>query len=177
MNRDNRKITTKKLALCGVFAALCLTMLWVLGLSVLDLSVLVLCSLMTMLLTVETGDKMTWIYVAVTGVLALLLLPSKLYAVEYVCFAAVYPVLKLYIERLPALPAFLVKISLLDCMLLLCIVLGKLVFVAGEETFSLSVITLVGGTAIFIVYDLALTTCISWYIVKLRKKLGLKKLF
>jgi len=177
VNRDNRTTTTKKIALCGVFAALCLAMLWLLGLSALDLSVLVLCSLMTMLLTVETGDKMTWIYAAVTGVLALLLLPSKLYAVEYVCFAAVYPILKLYIERLPSLPAFLVKISLLDSMLLLCIVLGKLVFVGSEEAFPLSVITLVAGSAVFIVYDLALTTCISWYIVKLRKKLGLKKLF
>ena len=74
------KTLTQKIALCGVFAALCLVFLWVGGMTLLDLSILVVCSLMTMLLVIEAGEKMAWIYAAATGVLALLLLPSKLYA-------------------------------------------------------------------------------------------------
>lgn len=168
---DKRKSTTKKVALCGVFAALCLAILWVGGMTLLDLSVLVVCALMTMLLVVEAGEKMTWVYAAATSVLALLLLPSKLYALEYLLFAAVYPILKLHFERLPALLAWPVKISCLDSMLLLCVVLGQYVFMAGEDYYSLSWITIGVGTAFFILFDVTLSLCISLYIVKLRKKL------
>ena len=127
------KNLTKKLALGGVMAALCIALLYLLGLTAFDLSVLVLCSLMTMLVMVECGVKVTWIYAAVTSVLALLLLPSKLYALEYMMFAALYPILKMYFERLPAMYAWLLKISCLDSMLMLCLVLVRLVFRQTRE--------------------------------------------
>ena len=168
---DKRRSATKKIAVCGVFAALCMVILWVGGMTLLDLSVLVVCALMTMLLVVETGEKMTWIYAAATSTLALLLLPSKLYAIEYILFAAVYPILKLHFERLPALLAWPVKISCLDSMLLVCVVLGQYVFMAGEDYFALSWITVGVGTLFFLLYDVTLSLCISLYIVKLRKKL------
>lgn len=168
---DNRRSATKKIAVCGVFAALCMVILWVGGMTLLDLSVLVVCALMTMLLVVETGEKMTWIYAAATSTLALLLLPSKLYAIEYILFAAVYPILKLHFERLPALLAWPVKISCLDSMLLVCVVLGQYVFMAGEDYFALSWITVGVGTLFFLLFDVTLSLCISLYIVKLRKKL------
>ena len=100
------KSMTQKIALCGVFAALCLVFLWIGGMTLLDLSVLVVCSLMTMLIVIETGVKTAWVYAAATSALAFLLLPSKLYAVEYTLFAAVYPIMKLYFERLRPLIAW-----------------------------------------------------------------------
>ena len=169
---NNKKTTVQKISLCGVFAALCMTFLWIAGMTLFDLSVLVVCSLMTMLLVIEVGERMTWIYAAATGVLALLLLPSKLYAVEYILFAAVYPILKLHFEKMRALFAYPVKISCLDTMLLLCVVLGQYVFMAGEDYFALSWITVGVGTLFFILYDITLTLCVSLYLVKLRKKLG-----
>ena len=168
---DKRKSATRRIAVCGVFAALCMVILWVGGMTLLDLSVLVVCALMTMLLVVETGEKMTWIYAAATSALALLLLPSKLYAVEYILFAAVYPILKLHFERLPPVLAWPVKISCLDSMLLVCVVLGQYVFMAGEDYFGLSWITVGVGTLFFLLFDVTLSLCISLYIVKLRKKL------
>ena len=167
---DN-KSRTRKIALCGVFAALCIVFLWLLGMTVLDLSVLVVCALMTMLLVVETGEKMTWIYAAATAVLTLLLLPSKFYAVQYILFAAVYPILKLHFEKLPAVFAWPVKISCLDSMLLLCLVLAQALFKAGDEFFPLSWVTIGLGSLFFILFDLTLSLCVSLYIVKLRKKL------
>ncbi|MBQ3707011.1 MAG: hypothetical protein II889_03785 [Clostridia bacterium] len=166
------KSLTRKIALCGVFAALCLVFLWIGGMTLLDLSILVVCSLMTMLLVVETGEKTAWIYAAATGVLALLLLPSKLYAIEYILFAAVYPIMKLHFERLRPLFAWPVKISFLDTMLLVCVVLAEHVFMAGDDYFALNWITVGMGTLFFILYDITMTLCISLYIVKLRKKLG-----
>ncbi len=168
------KNLTKKLALGGVMSALCIALLYLLGLTAFDLSVLVLCSLMTMLVMVECGVKVTWIYAAVTSVLALLLLPSKLYALEYMMFAALYPILKMYFERLPAMYAWLLKISCLDSMLMLCLVLVRLVFTTADF-FPFAMPTFILGTAFFILYDIVLTMCISVYMIKLRKILKLQK--
>lgn len=166
---------TKKIAFCGVFAALALVFLEIGGLTVLDLTVLAVCALMTMLIVIETGTRMAWIYAAATSVLALLLLPNKIYAIEYICFAAVYPIVKLYFEKLRTIFAVLVKLSFLDMLLLLCVVLAQHVFMLGDEYFSLSVVTIVIGTLFFMLYDFALTVCVTTYIVKLRKRIGFGK--
>lgn len=171
------KSLTKKIALCGIFAALAIVLLSFLGMTVLDLSLLVVCALMTMLLVVECGERMAWIYTAVTATLALLLLPSKLYAIEYTLFAGVYPLVKLHFEKLRTLFAMPLKISFLDCCLLGCVILAQKVFLLGDEYFALNLVTLLVGTVFFLLYDIALTKCISLYLVKLRKKLGLNRLF
>lgn len=166
------KSKTKKLTLCGVFAALCMVFLYIGGFTVADLSILIVCAIMTMIVLVETGEKYAWMYVGVTGVLTLILLPSKLYALEYICLAAVYPILKMHFERMRSLFAWLVKISCLDCMLIALVVLGQYVFMAGDEFFSLSVITVVLGTVFFVLYDFCLSACITLYIVKLHKRIA-----
>ncbi|MBE6626806.1 MAG: hypothetical protein E7628_06470 [Ruminococcaceae bacterium] len=171
--KEKRKLT-KSIALCGVLAALSVGMMCLGGLTVLDLSILLVCSLITVLTVIETGNKMAWIYAAVTSTLALLLLPNKLYAMEYVLFGALYPVLKGYIEKLPRTIAFVLKIAMLDVMLLSCLIVGQVVLGLGEEYFSLSFITVGLGTLFFAFYDYTLTKCISYYIVILRKKLRLK---
>ena len=171
---NNSRNLTKKLALGGVMAALAVALLYLLGMTAFDLSVLVLCALMTMLVMVECGVKTTWIYAAVTAVLALLLLPSKLYAVQYLLFSAVYPILKMYFERLPALFAWMLKISCLDSMLMLCLVLVRLVFTTADF-FPFTMPTFLIGTVFFVFFDIAMTMCISVYMIKLRKIFRLPK--
>lgn len=173
--KDIGMSTTKKITLCGVFAALAMVMLYIGGLTVADLTVVAVCALMTMVIVIEAGIKYAWIYAAATAALALILLPNKIYAVEYICFAAVYPAAKLYFERLRALFAWPVKISVLDMMLMGCVFLAQRVFLLGDEYFPLSGLTLLIGTAFFVLYDIALTVCVTFYIVKLRKRLGFGK--
>ena len=165
---------TKRLALGGVMAALAITLLYLFGMTAFDLSVLVLCALMTMLIMVECGVKVTWIYAAVTAVLAILLLPSKLYAIQYLVFSAIYPILKMYFERLPAMFAWLLKISCLDSMLMLCLVLVRLVFTTADF-FPFTMPTFIFGTIFFVFFDLMMTLCISVYMIKLRKIFKLQK--
>lgn len=168
------KKMTKKIAIGGVMAALTMTMLYLLGLTAFDLSVIVVCSIITMLVMVECGIKVTWIYTAVTGVLALLLLPSKLYAIEYLLFGALYPILKMYFERLNSFYAWLLKISCLDSMLMLCLVLVRLIFTTADF-FPFAMPTFIIGTLFFIMYDIVLTMFISVYMIKLRKIFKLPK--
>lgn len=168
------KAMTKRIAFGGIMAALTIVMLYLFGLTAFDLSVLVFCSLVAMLVTVECGLRVAWIYTAVTAVLALILLPSKLYAIEYILFAALYPILKLYFERLNAVYAWLLKLSCLDSMLMLCLVLARLVFTTADF-FPFAMPTFILGTAFFIMYDIVMTLFISLYMIKLRKIFKLPK--
>ena len=172
MKRD--KTLTKKITLCGIMAALALAIMYIGGLTVLDLSVVLFCALITMFLMVEVGERMTWTYFAVTVFLAFLILPSKMYAFEYTFFGALYPILKLHFEKLKKPVAWAVKIISLDVMLLVCVLLAKFIFALGDEYFPVGIATFVVGSAFFVLYDRALTMCISFYIVKLRNKLKLK---
>ena len=163
------------MALGGVFAALSMVMLYIGGLTVLDLSVLVVCSFITIFVTVETGAKMGWLFAAVTSALAFILLPSKLYAAEYALFAALYPMIRPVIDRLPKKLAFVVKVVTLDVMLLGVVLLGKFIFTSGDDGFPLGWLTFLLGSAFFAVYEIALTLCVGYYINKLRKKLNISK--
>ena len=171
----NNKNLTKKITLCGVFAALATVLLYIGGMTLLDMTVLVVCSLMTMILVVETDVRMAWIYTAVTSVLALILMPSKLYAISYVLFSALFPILKMYLERLPALFAFFVKVSVLEVMFIITILLVKFVFTSVDGWFALDFITIIGGIVFFILYDMCLTSVITFYMVKLRKRFRVNK--
>lgn len=162
-------------AFCGIFAALSMVMLYIGGLTVLDLTALVACSLITVLVAIETGTKTGWIYAAVTSALALILLPSKLYAIQYILFSAVYPMLLPIFGRLPRIASLIVRVAVLDIMLLGCVLLGQYVFMVGDEFFSFGVVTFVLGTAFFVLYDFALSQCIRVYLVKLRKKINFSK--
>lgn len=169
---------TRRLAFSAIIAALSVVFLYIGCLtSVLDLSSAALCALLTMLVVVEVGQKFAWLTVAVAGVLSLLLLPDKLVAVEYLFLGGIYPILKAVLEKLPYWFAWLAKLSTLDSMLLITIALSKLVFTAGDEYFDLTAITMLLGTLFFILYDVTLSTCITAYITRLRKRLGLRKLF
>ena len=162
---------TKNIAVCGVFAALATVFLYIGSFTVFDLSILMVCALVTMLIVIECGVKYAWIYSAAVTVIAAVLIPQKIYVIEYALFGAVYPILKLYFEKLRQIFAVPLKISLLDCMLLVCLILGQKVFLLGDDYFSLNLITMCVGTAFFLLFDFALTMCVSFYLVKLHKKI------
>ncbi len=174
----NKIGTAKRAAVCGIFGALCVVLLYFGSLSVFDLSAIVICALLTMVVKVEVGgNAWPWLYVAVTGGLALLLLPAKLAAVEYLLIGGVYPLVKAAFEKLHPVLAWLLKLSVIDCMVLLEILITRFLLVSEEARIDLTVPALLLSTVFAVLFDLALTVAISMYILKVRKKLGLKKLF
>ncbi|MBE6614756.1 MAG: hypothetical protein E7631_05570 [Ruminococcaceae bacterium] len=177
MKVHSQMALSKKIAFSAIIAALSVVLLYIGSISVLDMSSVVICALLTMLVVVEAGEKFAWLAVLVTGVLSLLLLPVKLPALLYLFFGGIYPILKAWLEKTPYWLSWLFKISVLDTMLLASIALSKLVFTAEEPFFDFTGLVLLVGTIFFILYDLALTTCVTAYITRLRKRLGLKKLF
>ena len=152
---------TRKIALCGILAALTTGLLYLCCMTPLDLTAVMASALITTLCVIEAGSGYAWIFGAVTATLAVLILPDKLYAIEY-------------IERLPKIPAFIIKIAMMDLMLLGCLLLAKFVFLAGDDYYSLEFLTMLIGTAMFVLFDFTLTKCISFYVKILRKKLKIK---
>jgi len=176
-NAKKSTSVVKKTALSGVMAAIAMVILLLAEESVFDLTLLVVCSLVTTFIAVECGMRYGWLYAAVTTTLAFLLLPSKLYAMEYAMFAAVYPLVKPLLERFGRKKrvGFLLKLLVLEAMLFSCVVVGQFVLGVGDAFFALGWATMLGGAAFFAVYDYALTQCLRFYFVKLRKRLGISK--
>jgi len=76
MNRINN--SAKRAAVCGILAAMSMVLLYVGSISVLDLSAVVICAVVTMIVKVEMGGSVyPWLYVAVTGVLPFCFCPPK----------------------------------------------------------------------------------------------------
>jgi len=174
MNINSR---TKKIALCGILAALTLVMLYIGGMTVFDLCTIVVGALVTMIVAVETGAKFAWLYAAVTSIISLVILPSKLFAIEYIILGALYPIMKMYFEKCRALIAWPIKISFLDTALMFVLAIGKKIADGGADLPEFGYITMLIASVIFVIYDLALSFFISFYMVKLRNKFTSKKLF
>ena len=75
---------------------------------VLDLSAVMLASLCTLFVFIRLGSRQAWLLYGVTSVLALLLLPSKTVALEYLLFGGYYPILRAAVARLGRIPALLI---------------------------------------------------------------------
>ena len=164
----------KRTALCGILAAASVALLFLGSYTVLDLSVVFICALITAVVVVETGNVYSWIFAGVCTALAFLLLPSKLYAFEYMFLGAAYPIIKSICERhlrLPAPVLLVIKVAVLDLMRLACLLLAKYVFTAGEDYYPLGILTMAAGTLVFALFDYVMSRCITLYILKIRPKL------
>jgi len=106
-----------------------------------------------------------------------LLLPSKILAVEYFLIGGIYPLAKAVFEKLHPVFSWILKVSVLDCMVLLEILISRFVLVSEEARIDFTVPAILLASAFAVVSHLALTVVISSYIMKVRKKLRLKKLF
>ena len=142
---------------------------------VLDLSAAVLASLLCVYAVIELPRAYPWMIWLATSLASLLLLPQKTPAMFYALFAGFYPILKQYVERLPRLPQYLLKFLTLHASLgafylLLRIFLptelegGKWMLLA---TYGLSLVC-------FVLYDVALTRLITFYLYRLRERFHIK---
>jgi len=178
MKRTGKKI--KILALCSMLAALGVVVL-LLGsfIEVLDLSAAMFASLIVVIAVIEAGKYWPWLTYAVTSLTALLLLPYKLPAVMYL-LAGYYPIIKEKIEKLPKPIAWIIKLSLFNLSLALVLLVLKLFLpgvsielVPGLKDIYTYLIYYASGNIIFVLYDILLTRLVSFYVFKLRDRLGI----
>ena len=168
---------TKNLALAAVLSSLCVIILFMGSvITVLDLSTAAAASLVIIFCVLELGGAYPWLVWAVVSCISLLLLPDKFGALVFFAFAGHYPILKRYIERLHSMIAqWAVKLVLFNAVLTGIIWASGAILGLPEAEITFSYIVYGVCNVTFIIYDIALTRLITFYVYKLRHRLKIKK--
>ena len=176
MKISQRSEKTKKIALCGMLSALGVVVLYLGSLiEVLDISMAVIASLLAVMAVIEYGGLAPWAIYAVTSILSVVLLPSKLPAVMYIMFFGFYPIIKEKIEKLRRrVIGWAIKEIVFNVCLISLMLIAKWFMLDPEGLFVFEVIFFCLANVTFVLYDIALTRLISLYIFKIRKKFRFK---
>ena len=144
---------------------------------VLDLSTAVLASMLCIYAVIEIMGSYPWMVWLVTSILGLILLPIKTPAVFYAMFFGFYPILKEKLERLSRILSWILKLAVFHaCIALMWGVFKLFLPVALEEMGGgwMLASLYVMGLVCFVLYDIALTRLITFYIFRLRGRFRIK---
>ena len=177
--KEHIRQRTKKLTVSAMLCALGVVLMGVGALiEVLDLSTAALASLLCIYAVIELEGFYPWMLWLGTSILALILLPIKTPALFYTFFLGYYPMLKALLERkCRRVLCWICKLLAFHLALGLIVLVAWAFFPALLESdgtpwqypllYALSLIC-------FILYDVALTRFITFYLFKLRRMLKLK---
>lgn len=170
----NSIVKTKRVAIIGIMSALSFVLMFLGNITgVLDLSAVVICSVVSVFIMIEAGPAAALSMWGVVSILSMLLLPDKSVALEYVLLGGIYPVIKSYAERIHPIIGWLAKLAFFNAVFTGFILLSKYVFAVEDLGFGLQLAAYSFGNVFFIIYDLCLTSLVSLYIIKWRGKLHL----
>ncbi len=174
MAKRNNGYNTKRLATCAMLAALGVVMLYAGALiEIVDISMAVIASLLCVVAVIEYGGGAPWMIYGVTALLSLLLLPNKTPAALYTLFFGFYPILKEKFEKRPKVLCWVLKELTFNASLVL-MGIASVYLMLGENNALVNPlfigIVVVLCEAVFVLYDIALTRLISFYLITLRKR-------
>ena len=167
---------TKKVTLSAMMVALG-TAVMVLGavVEVFDLSVCAIASLLVVFTYIEIGSYYPWLVWICTSLATALIYPSSLMWAEYLLVFGLYPLIKVYIERLPKWTWIILKLLYINAVVwgifLISELLLKIPFF-GEETLILKIITYVLINVAFIAYDFFIIIMLRFYYEKIRPRIA-----
>lgn len=167
-----KKNNTKRLTVCAMLCALGVVLL-LLGsvIEVMDIAMAALASLLCIFAVIEYGGAAPWLVFSVTGVLSLILLPNKTPAAMYVVFLGYYPIIKEKLERLKKPVAWLIKELIFNVALVALFFIVKFLLMPNaSDPLWIYAALFVLAEAAFVLYDIALTRLITFYILKLRDR-------
>ncbi len=174
-----RRAATRRLAICAMLAALGVVLLYVGSLiEIVDISMAVIASMLCVVAVIEYGGAMPFMIYGVTAVLSFLLLPNKTPAAFYALFFGFYPILKEKFERRGKVLSWVLKEIAFNISLAIIATLAVLVML-GENNALLKNPYIIGVAvllceAVFVLYDIALTRLISFYVITLRHRFKFK---
>ena len=176
MSKKSKKTDTKRLTMCAMLAALGVVLLYVGSIiEVLDISMAVIASLACIIAVIEYGKGAPWAIYAVTSVLSVILLPNKTPAAFYALFFGFYPILKEKFEKRGKRICWILKEAVFNVSLAAMAIATYFLTTTGDNTLFTSptfiAITVVAAELVFVLYDVALTRLISFYIVSIRNRL------
>lgn len=179
MNNRNRKNDTKRLTVCAMLSALGVVLLYLGSLiDVLDISMAVIASLTCVIAVIEYGKGAPWSIYGVTSILSFILLPNKTPAAMYAIFFGFYPILKEKFEKQKKVVSWVLKEVVFNVSLVIMgFAMYFLTMTADNTLFSAPtfvVFLILAAELVFILYDIALTRLISFYIISIRHRFKFK---
>lgn len=169
VKKENKAART---ALAGMLSALEVVFLFVgTATGIMDLTGICAASLLTAVAVVELGGAYPYLIWAVTGAIAFILLPDKSVAAGYVLFGGVYPMLKLYFEKLRRGFEWILKLCYGIAVIGALYVLSRFVFAMPQESLPIMIGLGIGYAVFFVIYDYALSVAMTLYMRRLRPKL------
>ena len=125
---------------------------------------------------IEMRGGYPWMIWVVTSGLAFLLLPQKTPALFYL-FLGHYPMIKALVERLPRTISWVIKLVWLHVSGLLIFLGVRFLFAPGtvwDTRVWYWIVLYVCAVVAFVLFDLALTRIITFYLIRLQKRMGIK---
>jgi hypothetical protein len=166
--------TTKKITVSAMVVALGAIFL-VVGsyISAVDLIFEVVASLLAVFVYIELGSPYTWLVWPATT-LTVAFLPNGIsVAGLYFLVFGIYPILKAYIERLPKVLWWPVKLAYINAVIWLLIYFVDLIFgtpfLEGDTVWLQAAMYLLINVA-FVMYDVFITVMVRFYFDKLRHR-------
>ena len=176
MKRKDLRRRTLALTISALLSALGVILL-ALGslLETIDLSVAALASFFVIYAVIELKGAYPWMMWIVTAGLAWLLLPQKSPALFYTLIGF-YPILKEKAERFRPVLSWVLKLIFFHLSALLAYLGFRFLLTASSMETRVWVLAFVYLLALicFILYDIVLSRLITFYLKKLRSRLGLK---
>lgn len=181
MKRKDSRKSIKQLTVSAMLVALGVIFLGIGSLlEVLDISMAVIASFCVIIAIIEYGKGTPWMVYAAISVLSFLLIPNKLPAIFFTLFFGFYPIIKEKLEGKNKIIRWVLKELIFNVCLAIIMLIYFLLFFQGLSlSIPLSlpwviVIAVILCEGIFILYDIALTRMITFYVIKLRNRLKLK---
>ncbi len=167
------KKRVKKLSLCALLCAVSVVLMLIgCFIQSLDLSAAIAAGLTVAVAMIECGMSWSVMLYAATGVLALVLLPSKTPALFYLLIGGIYPILKALVERIKKRSVvWAIKLVGFNLFYTALIAVGKFLLNINDPIFSFNIFVYVLGNATFILYDIAFTRLAALYVKRIRRKL------
>ncbi len=167
-------------AFSGLISALCVCMmLLVRVITYIDYSVTLICGLLIAIIVVECGAKWALTSCVVVSVLGLLLGGTES-ALLFACFFGYYSVIKPYIERLPTVLEWVVKLAMFNTVIIVLyaiidMLIAPITEISFLSPFATAVVLLVMANFVFVIYDLIFNRIITIYFHKLHPRIkGMK---
>ena len=166
----------KKMVVSAIISALSVVLLYCGALlDMIGPSIVALASFLIVLVQVELGGAYPWMVYIVTSLLSLVLLPNKSPAFIYLCIGGIYPILKIFFERIPGILRWIVKSLYFAIVLTSYILISIFIFLLPKSQWGYFVPLCILGAFVFFLYDILLSRILILYIVKFRNRLGLRK--
>lgn len=144
---------------------------------VLDISMAVIASLLCVVAVIEYGGGAPWMIYGVTAILSLVLLPNKTPAALYAIFFGFYPVLKEKFEKCNRVMAWVLKEITFNAAMVVVGLVAVFVLLGPDNALvnPLAIgVAVVLCEIVFVLYDVAMTRLITFYLVTLRSRFKFK---